>query len=270
VTILVPCLLAATVYYSSFLSLNTIFPKSAYAFSWCQGNTYSTDTDYANSTLLSYNLGAKFQLKNGTEIHINNPWDSATDFAEYNGSIAFPLENIGVFLTNGYHLEGTVGVVGGVNITMGGPSVTYPIANLTLTENTTLSTLLVTTTVQDMGNYSISLGLGTFDATNTPGYWPNASNLTTNAPEWKISSTELMKYLTGSGNATVRFNGSFNVHVGYTITYSDNTTQTGEKDLAWNGTIGTVMVSYDDNGVQGASYEWSQIKLVLLALKNPT
>jgi hypothetical protein len=267
--ILVPCLLAATVYYASFVNINSIFPKPAYAFVWFHGSPTQADADYANATLLSYDLGMDFGLKNGTMIHIHDPMDDSPQYPSYNGSIKSLLDNAAVFLTWGMYLAGTQHVSGGVNITTGGATLSYPIADVTMFENTTISSVLAASSITDMGSYTIHMGPKIFEASNTPGYWPNASKVTTNSPTWAISATELSEFLEGTGNATIQFDASFSVHVDYSITFSDNSTETGEKLLTWNGTMGTIAIKYDETGIFEAQYEWKPIELDLLALKNP-
>lgn len=271
--ILIPCLLAATVYYGSFVNLN-LTPKPAFAFSWIQGKT---DADIANTTFRSYNLGLALVLRNGTEVHINDiHWAVRNspiippNSPEFNGTIESLVDSISMIEEPNYEISYGTPLSGAWGI--------MPIYNLTYTtniplENTTLSTVLVTSTkTLDMGSYTIHYGPGKeggFDASSTPGYWTNASQIVTNTPSWTISSTELSEFLKGSGNATIEFHAAFSAHVVYSITYSDNTTITGEKDVAWNGIEGTIGIQYNETGVFELRYEWTRILLALLPLNNP-
>jgi len=278
--VLIPCLLAATVYYASFINLN-FQPKPVFAFFFVQGGGIAGQTDvlpqggFPNSTLHSYNLGLALILHNGTEVHINDMWWYVhytriipPDDPEFNGTIETgPLPtNMTVMLGNRDYI---VGNESDASVFMGGPTpisggVYYQVNDGSLL-NWTISTVLVTSTKTfDMGSYASS-------ATNpgSIGYWPNASHFITNAPSWSIGSTDLSSFLQGSGNATIEFHASFSVHVNYTFYYPDNTTKTGETDASWNGTMGTFGIRIDDTGTYEIQYDWTRVIFCLVPVNNP-
>jgi len=117
-----------------------------------------------------------------------------------------------------------------------------------------------------MGSYTFRGGLAMYlsEATSTPGYWPDASKLRTPYPKWSISSSRLLEYLEGSGSATIRFDAVFSVHMNYTISFPDNRTETGVKDLVWAGTMGTIEFSYDETRILSVKYDFWQVRLILL------
>ena len=274
--VLIPCLLAATVYYASFINLNSI-PKPAVALAFIQGPVTiqrPTDTDIANAAFHSYPLALAVVLKNETEIHINdmnwyvhNTRIIPPNLPEFNGTIEAPVDSISMIEEPNYVIP--------YGSLLNGSWWGLPPYNLNYRanvpfENTTISTLLVTSTrTYDMGSYTIHYSPEQMDAVSTPGYWTNASHIITNTPNWTISSSELLsKFLEGSGNATIEFHSSFSAHAEYSITYSDNTTQTGEKDLSWNGTQGTIAINYDETGIFELQYHWTRILLALMPAVN--
>lgn len=276
---LIPCLLAATVYYTSFINLNVV-PEPAFAFTFIQGIAGPTDVlpqgGFPNSTLHSYNFGLGLILQNGTEVHINDMYWYVhntniipTDDPEFNGTIETgPLPaNMSVSLENREYI---VGNESDSSMFMGGPT---PISGgvyykMSSSMNTTLSTVLVTSTnTFDMGSYAMQGGV-----TSNPGsigYWPNASHFITNAPYWSINSNDLSNFLEGANNATIEFHASFSVHVDYTFYYPDNTNKTGETDSYWNGTMGTFSIRYDDTGAYEMQYDWTRIIFALVPVNNP-
>ena len=262
------CLLGIAVYYTSIGGdTASILPKPAYAFAWFQGDQQQAYEDYTNTTLLSHNLGMNFDLWNGTTIRVHDPRESPENNPEYQGSIESIINSINVSLLNKWSIAGATGVNSGVNITVGGPSFnSCPIANLTVFENTTISTILVTSTNTDMGSYTIWVGPKLFEASNTPGYWPDTSKLVTDSPTWSALSAQLLELLESEGTATIEFNAAFSVHVDYKITLPENVTQTGEKDLTWNGTMGTISITYDATGIYQIQYDFKQIQLALLTM----
>jgi hypothetical protein len=283
--VLIPSLLAATVYYTSFINLN-FAPKPAFAFSFVQGGIAGpTDAlpqgGFPNSTLHSYNLGLALILQNGTEVHINdmfwyvhNTRIIPPDDPEFNGTIETgPLPaSMSVMLGNREYI---VGNESDSSMFMGGPTpiwggVYYQMNNGSLL-NWTLSTLLVTSTKTfDMGSYALT-GEGSSSAINpgSIGYWPNASHFITNAPSWSIGSTDLSSFLQGSGNATIEFHASFSVHVNYTFYYPDNTNKTGETDASWNGTMGAFGIRHNDTGTYEIQYNWTRVIFCLVPVNNP-
>jgi hypothetical protein len=263
--IMLACLLGTAVYYTS-LDGNTQ-PNFAYAFTWFEGDQQQVYEDYADTTLLSHNLGMRFGLKNGTTVYVHDPYESPESNPEYQGSIESIINSLEVSLLNEWTISGATGVSSGVKITVGGPSFTSsPVANLTVFENTTISTILVTLTNTDMGSYTIWYGPDLFEASNTPGYWPDTKTLVTNSPTWSVLSTQLLDLLEGEGTATIEFNAVFSVHVDYEIALSENVTETGEKDLTWNGTMGTIKITYDTTRISQVQYDFKQIQLALLTM----
>jgi len=265
--IMLASLLGVAVYYTSIDGNTSILPKPAYAFAWFQGDQQQAYEDYTNTTLLSHSLGMNFGLENGTIVRVHDPLESPQDNPEYQGSIDSIIDNIKVKLLNRWVIAGVTGINSGVNITVGGPSSSsLPIANLTVFENSTISTILVTSTNADMGSYTIWHGPKIFEASSTTGYWPDASRVVTDSPAWSVLSTQLLELLESEGTATIEFNATFSVHVDYEITLPEKVTQTGEKDLTWNGTMGTINITYDPTGIYRVHYDFKQIQLALLTM----
>lgn len=274
--ILIPCLLAATVYYASFINLNSNAARPAVAFAYIQGPVGiqgQTDADIANAASRSYTLALAVVLQNTTEIHINDMYWYVhntniipPNLPEFNGTIEAPVDSISMIEEPNYVIP--------YKFLLNGSWWGQPPYDLNYNvsvpfENTTMSTMLVTSTrTYDMGSYTIHYSPGNIDASSTPGYWTNASHETTNAPAWTMSSAQLSQFLEGSGNATIEFHGSFSAHVDYSITYSDNTTQTGEKDLSWNGIQGTIALTYNETGISEMQYQWTRILLALMPAVN--
>ena len=282
---LVPCLLAAAVYYGSFINLNSVMPKPVLALEWFQGiqgptgalSRYTNGTMYAdipNSTLQSYNLGLAFVLQNGTEVNINdmlwyvhNTNIIPPDDPEFNGTIGAIQDgfSMSVSLENREYIVGNDSTLHSYSATPVFNGVYY---NMSTTLNTTLSTVLVTQTKTfDMGSYAMQWGPGIGFVASNPGsigYWLNASHDITNAPYWSIGSADLSNFLEGSGNATIEFDASFSVHVDYTFYYPDNTTTTGETNAIWNGTMGTFNIGYDQTGIHQLNYDWTRIIFILV------
>lgn len=268
VSVMLACLLGAAIYYMPFENLGTL--KPAYAFAWFEGNNPQADAEYTNETLLRYSLEMYFGLKNGSTIEVNGFGSNSPDGVslannrEYNGSIDEAINSIEVGLLNARALGGTVYWLSGVNITTNVKAT--PRANMTSFENTTICSFLVTSDVLDMGSYTVETGPGVFNAVSTPGYWPDARHYVTNSPTWSITSAELLGFLESSGNATIMFEATFNVHLSYAINLPDNTTDTGEKDLSWSGTIGTIGIRYDESGIFEVQYDFVRVELALLTL----
>jgi hypothetical protein len=272
--VLIPCLLAATVYYASFINLNSVV-KPAFAFRWVQGTESPADLDFSNRTLQTYNLGMALVLQNGTEVHIDDIlWDVhntniyPSDDPEFNGTIESEssLSTMSVSLENREYVAGNASNVFWNSTMFGG---IYYTMNTTL--HTTLSTDLVTSTnTFDLGSYAIQWLPGAFDASNpgSIGYWPNASKYVTNAPSWFINSVALRSMLQGSGNATIELHAACTAHVDYTFFYPDNTSKTGETDSYWNGTMGTFDIGYNENGIYQMQYDWTRITFALVPMNN--
>jgi hypothetical protein len=261
--VLLASLLGALVYYSS---IEGPLAKPAFAFVLDTVNQMPSDPDYTNQTLLQYSLQMDFTLTNHTTIYIhdmgyhNPPGVPFTDDSEYHGVINETITNIQVKLWDSW----IIGIAGRINsiTTSGGENL-----NVSVVENNTLTSLLVTSTDLDMGSYTYVLGPGVFNATSTPGYWPDAKRYVTNTPFWSISSTQFLNLLEGSGNATLRFNAAFHVHMNYTMAMPDNSTQTGATELEWEGTIGTIGFKYDENSIFDVRYDFYRVELLLLTLK---
>ena len=191
--ILLAFLLGVAVYYASFDGDQIPgLPKPAYAFVWSQGNLPQAFEDYENATLMWHHLGMYFGLANGTIICNgtmlpHNPGESCRLFSEGHGSIEALINNITVQPADILILTGMTGIRSWVSVIMGGPSAENgPIANMTIFENRTFSSTLVTSTTTDMGSYTFRGGLAMYlsEATSTPGYWPDANKLRTPHPNW--------------------------------------------------------------------------------------
>jgi len=274
--VLIPCLLAATVYYASFIKLNST-SEPALAFAWVQGNESPANLDFPNETLQTYNLGMALVLQNGTEVHVNdmlwyvrNTNIIPPDDPEFNGTIdsESSLSTMSVTFENREYVSGNASDMFWNSTAFGG---IYYTMNTTL--NTTLSTDLVTSTnTLDLGSYALLWPPGAGIIASNPGsigYWPNATKYVTNAPYWSVNSTVLQSLLQGSGNATIEFHATCTAHVDYTFFYPDNTSKTGETDSYWNGTMGTFDIGYNENGINQIQYDWTRITFALVPMNNP-
>ena len=134
-------------------------------------------------------------------------------------------------------------------------------------ENMTIHASLVTPTMIYMDTCTFIYGPEVLN-TSSCGYWnldPVWGRAITNCPWWEISSNELLRYLEGSGTTTIAFNATYNVHVNYTIKLGDET-ETGEKDLFWEGTLGTIEITHDKSNIFEVRYDFITVESLLLTL----
>ena len=261
--ILIGCLLGAIVYYSP---LGNVMPKPAFAFVWAEGDQVPTDSEYANATLLRRFFEMQFELENGSRIYAGGVglhlpehvrWELKR---EYHGGFNASVEDMKVTLWS-YRVApwGTTFVIG--------PTDYGTIANVSTTQNVTIHSSLVTSTVIDMGTCTFIYGPGASD-TSSSGYWnrdPDGREVVTNCPWWEVSSTELLGLLGGSGTATIAFEVTFDMHVSYNVTLGGET-EIGEKDEHWEGTLGTIEIRYSENSIFEVRYDFIQVEFLLLTL----
>lgn len=267
-SILLACLLGAVVYY---YPIGDVKPKVAFAFVLEAADQVPSDPEYDNHTFLHRFFEMKFGLKNGSTIidggvGLHFPkgvcWGGLKP--EYQGEFAALVQDIEATLWSystapwGY----TEGI--GAHTDLG------TVANVSTTQNVTISSSLATATIIDMGICRFIYGPEAWDTYSTK-HWnipfhPLAKKVVTNRPRWNISSTELLRHLEGSGTATIAFDATFNVHVNYTVTLG-NKTETGEKDLFWEGRLGTIEVTYDETSIFEVRYHFIRVDFLLLTLK---
>lgn len=261
---LLACLLGIIVYYSP---SGDDLPKPAFAFVLADSSQTQIDPQYANTTLLWRFFEMQFGLENGSRIYVGgvglhlpkgSNWGGVKP--EYHGGFTASVHDMLVTLWSYRRAPW-----GTTNVT--GPSDIGTIANVSTTQNVTIDSSLMTSTVIDMGTCTFIYGPRISD-TSYSGFWnrdPHGRAVVTNCPWWDISSTELLEYLEDSGTATLSFEATFNVHVSYNITLGGET-ETGEKDLFWEGTLGTIEIGYDEDSIFEVRYDFIRVELILLTL----
>jgi len=266
--ILLACLLGAVVYYSP---IGNVSPKPAFAFVFAEGNQTQMESGYVNTSLLWRFFEMQFGLENGSRIYVGGvglhlpkgqSWGGVQP--EYHGGFNASVQDILVTLWSYRRAPW-----GTINVT--GPTHIGTIANVSDTQNVTIHASLVTSTVIDMGTCTFVYGPEASD-TSSSGYWnidPLGRKIVTNCPKWNISSTELLGLLEESGTVTIAFDATFHIHVNYNITLGEET-EIGEKDLYWEGTLGTIEIRYDENSIFEVRYDFIRVELTLLTLQQET
>jgi len=260
------CLLGAIVYYFPY---GNVSPKPSFAFVWAEGDQVPIDPEYVNASLLRRFFEMQFGLKNGSRIYVGgiglhlpkgSYWGGVQP--EYHGGFTASVQDIVVTLWSYRRAP-----PGTFDTQPAGPWFVGSIANVSTIENMTIHASLVTPTMIYMDTCTFIYGPEVLN-TSSCGYWnldPVWGRAITNCPWWEISSNELMRYLEGSGTTTIAFNATYNVHVDYSIKLGDET-ETGEKDLFWEGTLGTIEITYDESNIFEVRYDFITVESLLLTL----
>jgi hypothetical protein len=143
--------------------------------------------------------------------------------------------------------------------------------HITAAINTTIHVSLEAVTNVDLGVYdcwnesylifqndthSETSGTGE-PAWNNSGYWtPKGAN-------WEIDVEKLSGMLQGSGTALITFRGALRVNLDHEITISGVET-TNEKNLSWEGSMGTIKITYDQGRIIWVEHEVHAIDLTML------
>lgn len=268
--VLVACLLGAIVYYSP---IGNVSSKPSFAFALLVGDQTQMDPEYANTSLLWRFFEMQFGLGNGSRIYAGGvglhvpkgeSWGGVKP--EYHGGFNASVQDIVVNLWS-YRRNppGTFENQTAAPIRVGS------IANVSTIENATIHASFVTPMMTYMDNCTFIYG-PEGSSTSSCGYWnldPVWGRVNTNCPWWEISSGELLRYLEGSGTTTITFDATYNVHVNYSVKLGGET-EIGEKDLHWEGTLGTIEIKYDENGIFEIRYDFIRIEFVLLTLLEET
>jgi len=260
------CLLGTIVYYSPY---GNVSPKPGFAFVWAEGDQVPIDPEYVNASLLRRFFEMQFGLKNGSRIYVGgiglhlpkgSNWGGVQP--EYHGGFTASVQDIVVTLWSYRRAP-----LGTFETQPAGPWFVGSIANVSTIENMTIHASIATPTMIYMDTCTFIYGPEALN-TSSCGYWnqdPVWGRAITNCPWWEISSNELMRYLEGSGTTTIAFNATYNVHVNYTIKLGDET-ETGEKDLFWEGTLGTIEITYDESSIFEIRYDFITVESLLLTL----
>jgi hypothetical protein len=145
--------------------------------------------------------------------------------------------------------------------------------HITATINTTIHVSLEAVTNVDLGVYdcwnesyivfqndthSETSSIGE-PAWNISGYWaPKDRSI-----DWEIDVEKLSGMLQGSGTALITFQGALRVDLDYQITMNGVET-TNEKNLSWEGTMGTIKITYDQGRIIWVEHELHAIDLTML------
>jgi hypothetical protein len=143
--------------------------------------------------------------------------------------------------------------------------------SITMVMNTTIYVSLEAVTNVDLGiydcrnesyivyqneTYSESSGIGN-PAWNNSGYWEP------DGVDWEIDVKKLSGMLQGSGTALVTFRGVLRVNLEYEIT-TNGVKKTNGRTLSWEGNMGIIKVTYDQNRIISIKYEIPAVGLTTL------
>lgn len=240
-------------------------PKEAFVFAWTEGNSSYSDAAYeVNETLSWLMLGFWFTFANGSSIHEPNlnltKGQTGAISLEYHGELsATSLEWIGVSRT---------GVLFGSSCSM-----------ILMDMNTTISAALETAEISDLGTFeetnwhenrtnygngSTSGGLSILNKSYS-GYWKKPSEREFKDVWWMMYTDQLSGMNPDSGVAWITFSATVNVDILYDISVGEET-RTGETTLQYEGTIGTIEITYDRDQISWVKYDFQGISLQLLIL----
>jgi len=256
VAVLLVALLSGVSYYLFPQYSSSIGPTPSFVYAWVKGNESQTGNVYENKTVLWKLLDFEFSFVNGSSIHEPGEGEKGEEQVirlEYHGELdATDLLKIVI-------RQFSV-IIGGVkDMTIG----QVHIETFTHEDNTT-------DYLEAHGNFSISVSLRSIDVidlgtlklidwvrdpSSDSGYWKNGA--------WTMDADQLSSMLLGSGTALIVFDAAVNVHVKYEITV-EGITKTGENDLSWEGSMGTIEITYDLGKLLYIRYDFESIKLQLL------
>lgn len=146
--------------------------------------------------------------------------------------------------------------------------------NITMVMNTTIHVSLEAVTNVDLGVYdcrnetyivyqnetysqSSSIGKPTW---NSSGYWETDEDDDVN---WEIDAEKVSGMLQGSGTSLITFRGVLRVNLKYEIT-TNGVKKTNGRTLSWEGNMGIIKVTYDQNRIVSIEYEIPAVGLTML------
>lgn len=252
--ILLGCLLGAIVYYSP---IGNVLPESSFAFVLAKGVGQS-DSIHEKTTFDWNMLAFSFTFANGSSICDPDMlgkllWVQPEYHGEFN---ATALQEIFLYL---FHL-GIISLP--QNVT----------CSLDMSKDTTISAVLNDSGTIDLGtheclNETCFIHYNSSDITHAivnrtegissySGYWKPHN-------DWLIDANQLCIMLKDSGKAFITFEAALNVDIKYEIT-KGNITETGETNVRWEGTIGTIEITYDQGNMVWVKYDFWAVRLILL------
>lgn len=256
--ILVVTLVLASNLLASYLEVPSIVPTS-FAFALLEGST-----DPANSTiaLMVSTLSPSFTFNDPS------PWGIAIDLVFLGIPKEFPPSFEGE-----YNATGLASIIIHPHNIVGYPK-DLPFNGsygLTVTMNTTIYATLEAMENVDLGTYNcwnesyLICQNDTYSNSSIIGKstWDNSGYWEAEGVDWGIETEELSGMLQGSGMALITFRGVINVTLDYEITMNE-VKRTDVKTLSWQGGLGTVKLTYDQNKLVWMKYEIQAIQLAML------
>lgn len=239
-------------------------PREPFVFAWIEGNANYTDTMYKiNKTLQWVMLDFEFAFVNGSSIHEPNA------NAQAGQSFEICLE---------YHGEFNATSLQRIGISRTGISFGTSCNTTQMEKNTTINTALKAVEVNDLGTFEelnwhetttnygngcVSIGISGWPNQSYSGNWKRYGERDFKDIEWMMGIDQLSSMLPGSGIAWITFNATISVNIKYEITV-DGTTETGETSLLYEGTIGTIEITYDQGRILWVKYDFQGARLQLL------
>lgn len=143
--------------------------------------------------------------------------------------------------------------------------------NITMTINTTIYVSLEAMTYVDLGVYDcwnesyIVYQNDTYGLSSSLGEptWNNSGLWAPQSVDWEIDVEKLSSMLQGSGTALLTFRGVLRVNVDYEIT-TNGVKKTNGRTLSWEGNMGIIKVTYDQNRIISIKYEIPAVGLTML------
>jgi len=145
--------------------------------------------------------------------------------------------------------------------------------SLTMTMNTTISATLEAIENVDLGTYNcwnesyLICQNDTYSNSSIIGKptWGNSGYWEPKGANWGMGIEELSGMLQGSGTALINFRGVIDVKLDYETTM-DGVKRTDVKTLSWEGGLGMVKLTYDQNKLIWMKYEIQVIQLAMLTV----
>ena len=259
--ILVVTLVLTSNLLASYLEVPSIVPTS-FAFALLEGST-----DPANSTvaLMISTMSPKFTFRNDT-----SDWEETGILKVFGIPDEFPVsfqgERNATWLTLiGIHPHNIV--CQPEDLPFNG---SY---SLTVTMNTTIYATLEAMENVDLGTYNcwnesyLICQNDTYSDSSIMGKptWDNSGYWEFEGANWGMEIGELSGMLQGSGTALINFRGVIDVRLDYEITMN-GVKRTDVKTLSWEGGLGIVKFTYDQNKLVWMKYEIQVIQLAMLTM----
>lgn len=261
--ILVVTLVLASNLLASYLEVPSIVPTS-FAFALLEGSTDPTNSTIA---LMVSTLSPNFTFND------TSPWGTS------NSGIAIEFVFLGIPKEFPPSFEGEYNATGLASIVIHPHNIVgYPkdlpfngSYSLTMTMNTTISATLEAIENVDLGTYNcwnesyLICQNDTYSNSSIIGKptWDNSGYWEPEGADWGIEIEELSGMPQGSGTALITFRGVIDVTLDYEITMN-GVKRTDVKTLSWEGGLGMVKLTYDQNKLIWMKYEIQVIQLAML------